>query len=89
MKASFTKQLDKINFLLNNAKAESINSIDSISLISNNISRPKIHTRTITSVNTAEKTQIVLVKEGVPKRYAKILESLFRAKCEYLSIEFN
>ena len=89
MKASFTKQLDKINFLLNNAKAESINSIDSISLISNNISRPKIHTRTITSVNTAEKTEIVLVKEGVPKRYAKILESLFRANWEYLSIEFN
>lgn len=62
MKANFAKQLDKINILLNNAKAESINSIDSISLISNNISRPKIHTRTMTSMHPGEKTEIVLVK---------------------------
>lgn len=91
MKASFTKQLDKINLLLNNAKANSISSIDSISLISNNISRPKTHThtRTMTTINAGEKTEIVLVKEGVPKKYAKILENLFRAKCESLSIDFN
>jgi hypothetical protein len=77
--AMFNKQLEKINSLLNTIKQESAYTTDSIGLISNNISRPKTQSKLTSSrLKTKPQNEIVLVKEGIPKKYTAILEHLFR-----------
>jgi hypothetical protein len=68
----FSKQLEKINNLLSNIKEQS--TTDSIGLISNNISRPKTQSiLTPSGMKPKTLSEITLIKEDIPKRYAKIL----------------
>lgn len=70
----FSKQLDRINGLLISAQKDSLNSVDSIGLISSNISRPRVKTlRTETGHESFQSRGRVLSKEGVPKEFSKIL----------------
>lgn len=72
--AMFNKQLEKINSLLNTIKQESAYNTDSIGLISNNISRPKTSSKMAASrLKTKTQSEIVVSKEGIPKKYISIL----------------
>ena len=59
----FSKQIEKMNQLLSNVKDESSLAIDSIALISNNISRPKTQSNTSSpSAKQKYQTEITLIK---------------------------
>jgi len=86
----FTRHIEKINLLLSAPKEEQASLRESVALGGSRTSRRKITFRISTSTPKSKYVpEISLVKEDLPKKYAKILEEMFRVKCWSLAIEFN
>lgn len=87
----FSKQIEKINHLLIDRKDEEASIADSLKLPTHRTSRTKVQPslRSSSTPKPRYQSEIVLIKEDLPKKYAKILDNLFKAKCTSLRIGFN
>jgi len=77
--------MEKINSMLNNVQDKASLSIDSIGLISSHVSRPKT-SKSSTLYQPKYDKRITLIKDELPKGYGLLLDKLFKAKCQDLSI---
>lgn len=84
----FTRQLEKINHLLGESRDERSSLADSCALVT---SRYRTHStrRTVSTPKPKYSSEIGLIQQALPKKYAAVLEGVFRGKCRSLNIDFN